>query len=120
MIKFIVDAQLPYRLKRWITEQGYDTIHTLDLPLKSLTADITIAELALLENRIVISKDTDFLKLNILHQKPEKLLMLSTGNIVNSSLIDLFQRNFLFIIQLFEKQATIVEMNNEMIIIHQQ
>jgi len=31
-VKFIVDAQLPARLKYWLVEKGYDTIHTDDLP----------------------------------------------------------------------------------------
>jgi predicted nuclease of predicted toxin-antitoxin system len=35
-MKFIVDAQLPERLKIWLIEQGHDVIHTNDLPNKHL------------------------------------------------------------------------------------
>lgn len=31
-MKFIIDAQLPYRLKDWLIAQGFDAIHTRDLP----------------------------------------------------------------------------------------
>ncbi|MBD2726541.1 DUF5615 family PIN-like protein [Nostoc sp. FACHB-892] len=31
-MKFIVDAQLPVRLARFLKTSGYDTIHTRDLP----------------------------------------------------------------------------------------
>lgn len=31
-MKFLIDAQLPYRLKYWLIEKGFETIHTRDLP----------------------------------------------------------------------------------------
>jgi len=48
-MKFIVDAQLPSRLARWIQEQGYDVLHTLDLPDKNLTGDLTIVSISVAE-----------------------------------------------------------------------
>ena len=59
-MKFIVDAQLPARLAKWLQTQGFDAIHPLDLPDKNLTSDVHIIELSTLEERIVISKDYDF------------------------------------------------------------
>jgi predicted nuclease of predicted toxin-antitoxin system len=38
-MKFLVDAQLPVRLARFLQGAGYDTIHTRDLPLKNTTPD---------------------------------------------------------------------------------
>ena len=92
-MKFLVDAQLPVRLKHWLINHGFDAIHTDDLPERDLTADSTIAELADQESRIVISKDSDFLKMRVLQDKPQKLLMLTTGNIINKELLALFERN---------------------------
>lgn len=31
-MKFLVDAQLPVRLARFLQKNGYDTLHTRDLP----------------------------------------------------------------------------------------
>ncbi len=31
-MKFIVDAQLPTRLARFLQDAGYDVLHTRDLP----------------------------------------------------------------------------------------
>ncbi len=45
-MKFLIDAQLPYRLKLWLIENNFDTIHTDDLPERNLTADLTIADFA--------------------------------------------------------------------------
>jgi predicted nuclease of predicted toxin-antitoxin system len=44
-MKFIVDAQLPYRLKNWLIAKDYDTIHTEDFLEQSLTADLEIVRL---------------------------------------------------------------------------
>lgn len=43
-MKFLIDAQLPYRLKLWLIKNIFDTIHTNDLPERNLTADLTIAD----------------------------------------------------------------------------
>ena len=91
-MKFIVDAQLPYRLKIWLAKNGFDSVHTRDLPQANETEDFDIASFAGKENRVVITKDGDFLKLHILSGKPEKLLLITTGNIVNKDLLALFER----------------------------
>jgi predicted nuclease of predicted toxin-antitoxin system len=116
-MKFLVDAQLPARLKSWLVGNGYDAIHTDDLPERNLTADLTIAAFADQENRIVISKDSDFLKLRILQNKPQKLLMITTGNIVNKELLVLFERNFVTALKLFNTYD-VVELNNHFVIGH--
>lgn len=90
-MKFLIDAQLPYRLKHWLVTNDFDAIHTADLPERNLTEDLAIADIADNENRTVISKDSDFLKLRILQDKPQKLLMITTGNIVNQDLLGLFE-----------------------------
>ena len=61
MIKFIVDAQLPKRLSDFLNDKGYSAIHTLDFKNKNRTKDKEIIEIAHQEDRIVITKDYDFL-----------------------------------------------------------
>ena len=116
-MKFLIDAQLPYRLKLWLVENDYDAIHTDDLPERNLSADLTIADHANTENRIVISKDSDFLKLRILQGRPQKLLMITTGNIVNKELLTLFKLNFATVVKLFNSYD-VVEMNNQFVAGH--
>lgn len=86
-------------------------------PKGNLTADTSIADLADTEERIVISKDGDFLKLRILQGRPRKLLMITTGNIVNKELLRLFGLNFATIVKLFASHD-VVEMNNQFVIGH--
>jgi predicted nuclease of predicted toxin-antitoxin system len=116
-MKFIVDAQLPKRLAYWIKDQGHDVIHTLDLPSQNLTEDGVIIRLSVEQQRVVISKDSDFYEHYILKGTPHKLLMVTTGNIVNKRLIELFQHNFPKICELLESN-TIVELNNTELIVH--
>lgn len=118
MIQFLVDAQLPYRLKEWIENRGYDVLHTLDLAQKNLTPDSNIADLATAEGRIVISKDIDFLKLNIIRNKPDRLLLITSGNLANDKLLALFEQNFDFLVQLYQNQANVIEMNEKFIVTH--
>ena len=60
MMKFIVDAQLPPSLAKLLQEKGYDAIHTMDLPNQNDTPDEEINQLSLAQERIVITKDSDF------------------------------------------------------------
>ena len=117
-MKFIIDAHLPIALKSWLIERGHDAVHTRDLPRKNLTDDKEIIQIAESQARIVISKDSDFQKHHILVGSPEKILMITTGNIINSILIQLFENNFEAIEEAFENRAKIVELSNTSIIIH--
>lgn len=38
-MRFLVDAQLPPALARWLTERGHDAVHVLDLGLGDMTED---------------------------------------------------------------------------------
>ena len=116
-MKFLIDAQLPYRLKLELIEYGFDAIHTDDLPQRNLTADLMIADIADKENPAVISKDSDLLKLRILQNKPQKLLIITTGNIINKELLVLFELNFATVIKLFNSYD-VVEINNQFVIGH--
>jgi predicted nuclease of predicted toxin-antitoxin system len=101
MMRFVVDAQLPRRLSKWLSSAGHDSIHTLDLPERNETADLSVAALADLEDRIVVSKDSDFSTLQLLNGSPRKLLLVKTGNLGNDSLLAIFDSNIDSIEKLF-------------------
>ena len=102
-MKFLVDAQLPLRLARVLQSAGCDTIHTKDLPRRNATPDSEINLLSIQESRIVITKDRDFLDSFMIEQQPYKLLILTTGNINNNQLIDLFMNNLPQLAELFQE-----------------
>lgn len=41
-MKFVVDAQLPYGLKLFLKDSGFDTLHTDDMPNMERTSDTEI------------------------------------------------------------------------------
>lgn len=117
-MKFLVDAQLPVRLARFLQENGYDTLHTRDLPQQNATLDTVINDISIEQGRVVITKDADFLDSFFTIQKPSKLLLVSTGNIRNSELEEIFKNNLSTLINLLQNNDYI-EINREQIIVHQ-
>lgn len=87
------------------------------MPLGNKTPDTVIATRSLSENRIVITKDTDFMKMHMIKKIPERILFIATGNLRNSQLVALLEQNFERIVELFVNGNSIIEMNNETIII---
>ncbi len=116
-MKVIVDAHLPKRLSEFLSANNIDLKHTLDLPNKNRTTDTEIILIADTENRIVISKDSDFLDNYILDGSPKKLLIISTGNINNKMLLRLFENNLETIKSLF-KDSSVVELNEDEFVVH--
>jgi len=88
-MKFLVDAQLPYGIALFLRDKGFDALHTNDLPDREYTTDSQIRCIAVSENRIVVTKDSDFVDSFILKKIPEKLLIVTTGNIKNKQLFSL-------------------------------
>lgn len=109
-MKFIIDAQLPKALSDFLKQRGYDSVHTLELPDKNRTKDNQIIQKAIEENRIVISKDSDFLNSFLLRSLPPKLIMVKTGNVANTKLIQIFGDNLDNIISMISR-SNLVEIN---------
>jgi predicted nuclease of predicted toxin-antitoxin system len=89
-LKFLIDAQLPKRAVRWLTNAGCDALHTLTLPNGNRTVDANITDIADEQSRIVVTKDADFVDSHMLNGRASKLLLISTGNITNTELEALF------------------------------
>jgi predicted nuclease of predicted toxin-antitoxin system len=80
---FLIDAQLPRRLAHMLQQLGHTAYHTLDLPQPNRTDDNDIMQFADIHNCIVMTKDSDFVDAFYLQHRPQKLWLLSTGNISN-------------------------------------
>ena len=100
-----------------LQSKGLDSLHTLDLPEKNKTTDKEVTRIALSESRIVITKDNDFLSSYIVKKQPEKLIIVSTGNITNAELLQLFDLNLNKMIKLLEHHE-VIEINQKFLIVH--
>ncbi len=117
-MKFIIDAQLPFQLSKLLREKGYDVIHTDDLPNKEKSTDNEIRNVAQKEDRIIFTKDIDFLNSFYLNNNPKRLLIVTTGNIKNRQLFDLVLKNMNRIEEFFD-ECNLVELNNKEVIGHE-
>jgi predicted nuclease of predicted toxin-antitoxin system len=117
MRKVLLDAQLPNRLKTLFSEFGFDVLHTLDLPQKNKTTDKELIRLCAEEQRIIITKDTDFVESYLLFRQPKQLLLLSCGNLNNRELEQLFRANLKRIEREFEFN-NFLELSRDDIIVH--
>ena len=86
-MKLLVDAQLPRRLADWLTQQGHDALHTLDLSRANRSSDIAVIRRAEADGRTVVTKGADFVDSFQLRNEPSSLLLVSTGNIANEALV---------------------------------
>ncbi|MCI0698179.1 DUF5615 family PIN-like protein [candidate division KSB1 bacterium] len=116
-MKFIVDAQLPRRLAYRLRDAGHDALHTLDLPLANRTPDAVIKEISLRDQRVVVSKDGEFVDSLLVHGQVYKLLLVSTGNIKNADLERLFLKNLKDIVDGFA-QFDFIEIDRLIVTFH--
>jgi len=116
-MKFIVDAQLPRRLALELVAHGHDATHSLDLPLGNRSADEDITAVAIKENRIVVTKDADFVRSYLLRGEPPKLLLVSAGNVGNDELCALFTGNLGALEKAFVG-ASFVEISRSALTVH--
>jgi len=114
----LVDAQLPPLLCTISKNTGQDAIHIDELPQGDEASDKEISEYANKHELIVISKDIDFYHSHMIVNVPKKLLLVTTGNIKNKMLFDLFRKHSNDIQSLFES-CNYVELNNEGLIGHE-
>ncbi|MBI3418179.1 MAG: DUF5615 family PIN-like protein [Verrucomicrobia bacterium] len=98
-MKFILDAHLPPSLCAILQAAGHDALHTSELPGGNQTPDFELNNLALAQNRVLISKDTDFYYSHLLQARPAKLVLVRTGNLRLRDLKRLFAARLPDIVQ---------------------
>ena len=93
-MNFLIDAQLPRRLALRLREAGHDAVHTLDLANGNRTSDAELNAISLAEERVVITKDSDFVDSFLLKGQPWRLLLVSTGNLTTANLTSSLRQTY--------------------------
>lgn len=117
-MRFLVDAQLPARLARHLTDAGHEAVHSSALRAGNRTTDEEIARQAHAEDRVVITKDRDFRDGHLLRGRPGRLLVVATGNIDNRQLVHLFDRHLADIVGALD-EVRFVELAHDRLIVHE-
>lgn len=73
-----------------------------------LMSDYAIRLNAVSDDRIIITKDSDFLENYLVQGAPPRILLIQLGNIRNRDLMDFFDLNWSSIIQQFESGAGLI------------
>ena len=108
-MNFIVDAQLPPALARWLADRfGVDARHVRELGLRDAD-DRTIHRYAADSTSIVITKDSDFVELVHRHGVPPQVVWVTCGNTTNANLERIFDARFAVAMQLLADGEAIVE-----------
>ncbi|TAK41244.1 MAG: hypothetical protein EPO28_08890 [Saprospiraceae bacterium] len=108
-MKFIVDTQLPPRLSKFLSGKGFDAIHTTRFPDGHLLDDEAIRRIAKAEDRIIVTKDSDFFDHYLVKGAPPCVLLFRMGNLSNKELLVQFEKHLPQVQQLFEDGAGLVE-----------
>lgn len=113
-MRFLIDEQLPHLLASWLESKGHDAIHisTLTSDSNVRISDEYICARSMVEKRIVITKDADFLNTYLIKQEPYRLVYVTTGNLRNRPLLDLFRASLDQLIQELET-STVIELNQQ-------
>jgi predicted nuclease of predicted toxin-antitoxin system len=85
-VKFLVDAQLPPKLARWIDSRSHQATHVFEIGLEAAN-DGPIWEHARKQKAVIISKDEDFVDNWLLSDKPVPLIWIRKGNCSNQALL---------------------------------
>ncbi|MDQ6630387.1 MAG: DUF5615 family PIN-like protein [Verrucomicrobiota bacterium] len=85
-MNFLIDAQLPPALARWIVSRGHQATHVFEVGLQT-TDDGPIWDFARKAGAVIISKDEDFVDRWLLTEKSNSLVWIRKGNCSNRALI---------------------------------
>jgi predicted nuclease of predicted toxin-antitoxin system len=108
-VKFIVDAQLPPGLARYLADRfRVRASHVRDLGLRDAD-DLTIFQYAKKMSLIVVTKDSDFVELVYRHGTPSQIFWVTRGNTTNANLNRVFTATLPSALQLLADGETIVE-----------
>ena len=116
-MRFLVDAQLPVRLAVALSAAGHNAVHTSVLPSGNRSSDAVVAASADGEQRAVVTKDRDFRDSHFLRGTPQRLLLVSTGNIPNDRLLEVFDLHLPLIVAAFD-EGSFVEVSADALIVH--
>ena len=106
---FLVDAQLPPALARWLAAAGHDAQHVADIGLAS-ASDSEIWSYAARVGATILSKDEDFATLRILAQDGPAVVWVRLPNTRRRELLDWFGTMLPLIENALERGETLVEL----------
>lgn len=107
-MNFIVDTQLPPLLAEWLIYKGYDARHTSNYANGIFLSDTAIIQISISENRIVVTKDSDFFDYYLLKGVPPSVLLIRLGNVSSKVLLQKLSEQFSLILENFSSGSGLI------------
>jgi len=92
-MKFIVDAQLPPALARFLAAKGEDVVHVLDVQMME-SSDSQIWDFSLQNSLVIITKDEDFQLRASVTAKHPSIVWVRVGNCSKKVLLAFFDQKW--------------------------
>ena len=110
-MKFLVDAQLPPALARWLASQGVSAEHVSDVGLLA-ASDGIIWEHAAQSGAVIVTKDEDFaLWRSVSVSRHPTVVWLRVGNTRKAELLQWFEPLLPRIMAAIERGETLIEID---------
>lgn len=109
-MRFLVDAQLPPALARWLVIKGHEATHVSDHGMQSAT-DKQIWQFAAELAAVIITKDEDFALRRGVSDTGPSIVWLRLPNARRRELIEWFGRAFPCILEALERGEAIIEVS---------
>jgi predicted nuclease of predicted toxin-antitoxin system len=107
-MRFLVDAQSPPALARWLAAAGRDAVHVSDVQLSS-AREAEIWEYALSVGAAVVTKDDDFAKMRVLAADGPSIVWIRIPNSRRRELLAWFADALPLIIDALSRGETLIE-----------
>jgi predicted nuclease of predicted toxin-antitoxin system len=89
-MRFLVDAQLPPALARFLASQGHEAEHLLDIGMER-SGDKTIWEYAIRVGAAIVTKDEDFANRIAIQPAGPPIVWIRVGNTTKQALLQWFE-----------------------------
>jgi predicted nuclease of predicted toxin-antitoxin system len=107
-MRFLVDAQLPPALARWLAANGHKAEHVADRQLEA-ASDAVVWECALRENAALITKDEDFALRKTLNDTGPALVWIRLPNTRRRQLLAHFESVLPDVLAALERGESLIE-----------
>lgn len=107
-MRFLVDAQLPPALARWLAARGHEAEHVGDNGMQAAT-DSAIWTFALRTAAVVITKDEDFAQRKVLAEEGPAIVWIRLRNTRRQELLLWFERVLPEVLAALERGETLIE-----------
>lgn len=107
-MRFLVDAQLPPALARWLAAQGHEAAHVGDLGMQA-ASDAAIWDHALASSSAIVTKDEDFAQRKVLADHGPAVVWIRLPNTRRRDLLTWFETVLPEILAAMARGETLIE-----------